>query len=344
MLVSAAVAEGGLKPLAPAAQAAVATSPGNREGVPDAFGQNKRLGRGVNIIGYDPLWRDRSKARFQDEHFQLIKQAGFNHVRINLHPFRDSGPGATSISDGYLKTVDWAVEQALKNKLLVILDFHEFTFMANDPAGKKDRFLGAWKQIAEHCKDLSNDVLFEVLNEPNGQLTPQLWNEFLADAVKLIRQSNPTRTLIAGPAFWNSIDHLAELTVPEAERNLIVTIHYYTPMEFTHQGASWTSQRYQTGTPWNGTEQDKALIARNFDKAQAWAKQHNRPLYLGEFGAYDRAEMSSRVRYTSAVARAAEERGWSWGYWQFDNDFIVYDMRAKEWVQPILQALIPPAK
>lgn len=23
-----------------------------------AFDQNKRLGRGVNIIGYDPLWKD----------------------------------------------------------------------------------------------------------------------------------------------------------------------------------------------------------------------------------------------------------------------------------------------
>ena len=33
----------------------------------DAFEQNKRLGRGVNVIGYDPLWRDRNKGRFQTE-------------------------------------------------------------------------------------------------------------------------------------------------------------------------------------------------------------------------------------------------------------------------------------
>jgi endoglucanase len=322
----------------------VSAAEGTNNAAPDPFAQNKRLGRGVNIIGYDPLWRDRSRARFQDEHFKLIHEAGFNHVRINLHPFRDSGPGSQKLSDNYLRTLDWAVEQALANKLLVILDFHEFTFMATDPASKKDRFLGAWKQIAEHCQGLPNDVFFEILNEPNGQLTPNLWNEFLPDALKLIRQSNPTRTLIAGPGFWNSIDHLAELTVPESERNLIVTIHYYTPMEFTHQGASWTNQRDKTGIPWNGTEQDKALMARNFDKAQAWSKQHNRPLYLGEFGAYDKAEMLSRVRYISAVARAAEERGWSWGYWQFDNDFIVYNIPEQQWVEPILRALIPQEK
>ena len=30
----------------------------------DAFVQNQRLGRGVNILGYDPIWRSRDQARF----------------------------------------------------------------------------------------------------------------------------------------------------------------------------------------------------------------------------------------------------------------------------------------
>ncbi len=50
--------------------------------------QNERLGRGVNIIGYDPLWKSRSRARMQDTHFRLIKEAGFDNVRIPLHPAR----------------------------------------------------------------------------------------------------------------------------------------------------------------------------------------------------------------------------------------------------------------
>ena len=36
----------------------------------DAFEQNRHLGRGVNIIGYDPLWRSRDQARFQEKHFR----------------------------------------------------------------------------------------------------------------------------------------------------------------------------------------------------------------------------------------------------------------------------------
>jgi len=74
---------------------------------------------------------------------------------------------------------------------------------------------------------------------------------------------------------------------------------------------------------------------------QAWAKEHNRPIYLGEFGAYDKADMGSRARYTHAVAREAESLGWSWGYWQFDSDFIVFDINNDCWVEPIRDALIP---
>ena len=63
---------------------------------------------------------------------------------------------------------------------------------------------------------------------------------------------------------------------------------------------------------------------------------------MGEFGAYDKADMASRVRYLSFVTRQAEKLGWSWAYWQFDSDFIVYDMRNKRWIEPIRDALIPP--
>lgn len=43
--------------------------------------------RGVNIIGYDPLWRDFEKATFKERHFQRIHEGGFQTVRINLQAF-----------------------------------------------------------------------------------------------------------------------------------------------------------------------------------------------------------------------------------------------------------------
>jgi len=309
---------------------------------PDPFAQNKRLGRGVNVLGYDPIWKDRQKARFQEKYFRLIKEAGFNHVRVNLHPFRDKALGPDQkLRAAWFETLDWTLKHALASHLMVILDFHEFQAMGDEPIGNKERMLSVWRQIAEHCKDAFDDVVFEILNEPNKKLTPALWNPLLREALEVIRQSNPHRTVIVGPTSWNSINDLDKLDLPEQDRNLIVTVHYYSPFPFTHQGAAFAGLQNKTGVPWNGTEKEQQAILKDFDKAQAWAERHDRPIYLGEFGAYDKADMAARVRWTSFVTRQAEKRAWSWAWWQFDGDFVLYDERHDHWVEPIRRALVP---
>lgn len=308
----------------------------------DAFEQNRRLGRGVNIIGYDPIWRARDQVRFQARYFRLLKEAGFNSVRINLHPFRAMRRDKNwALESEWLKTLDWAVEHATGQGLMVILDFHEFGAMGDAPEANKDRFLAFWREIATRFRDAPDSVVFEILNEPNKKLTPELWNQYLAQALAIIRTSNPTRTVIVGPGFWNSIDHLHELELPEGDLNLIVTVHYYKPMAFTHQGAAWTGQRDKIGVEWLGNEPERQAMKADFDKVAAWAKEHRRPIFVGEFGAYDKGPMESRARYTTAVARLAESLGWSWAYWQFDSDFILYDVQRDAWVEPIRDALIP---
>ncbi len=306
----------------------------------DAFEHNHRLGRGVNIIGYDPLWRARDRARFQDKHFRLLKEAGFQSVRINLHAFGHMDKANDwALRQAWFETLDWAVRGATSNGLQAILDLHEFGVMGDDPEGHKAQFLAFWKQVAAHYRNASDSVLFEILNEPNKGLTPALWNQYFREALDIIRESNPTRTVIVGPAFWNSVDHLDELELPDNDRHLIVTVHYYKPMPFTHQGASWTNNRDKTGVTW-GTEEERQAVQNDFAKVTAWARKNNRPMFLGEFGAYDKGPMESRVRYTDFVARTAEASGWSWAYWQFDSDFILWDMKADKWVEPIRNALV----
>jgi len=310
----------------------------------DAFEQNKKLGRGVNIIGYDPIWRSREQGRFKEKYFKIIKEGGFDTVRINLHSFRHMDKNAPyRLSDSWFEIVDWAVENALKNGLMVILDMHEYNAMGNDPEGNKERFLSFWRQVAPHFKDAPENVIFEILNEPCRRLTPELWHQYYREALAIIRKSNPTRTVIIGPPYWNSVKHINDLRLPEEERNIIVTVHYYFPMAFTHQGARWTPDYTdKVGVKWLGTEEEKQAIVNDFEKVQDWAKKYNRPIFLGEFGAYDKGEMESRVRYTSFMARTAEKLGFSWAYWQFDSDFIVYDIDQEKWVEPIHNALIPP--
>ena len=121
-----------------------------------------------------------------------------------------------------------------------------------------------------------------------------------------------------------------------------MTVHYYLPFQFTHQGAEWAegTDAY-LGTTWDGTEAEKKLIKDDFDRAVKWAAQAGRPIFLGEFGAYYKADMDSRARWTEFIARQAEERGWSWAYWEFGSGFGAFDPESKEWRQPLLNALIP---
>lgn len=301
--------------------------------------QVKAMTRGINVLGYDPIWKDPAKARFQMRHFKVIKDGGFDAVRLNLHAFSHMDAD-NRIDPAWLATLDQVVKAALDQKLTVILDEHNFGDCGNDPATCKPKLVAFWKQVGERYKDAPDGVVFELLNEPNKGLTDELWNAWIAELLPVVRASNPTRNVIVGPAFWNNISHLDQLKLPQGDRHLIATVHYYLPMEFTHQGASWNPDTPKTGVTW-GTPAERARMKADFDGVQAWAKANDRPMLLGEFGAYDKGDMASRAAYTAAAAREAEARGWAWAYWQFDSDFIAYDIKADAWVTPIHDALVP---
>jgi endoglucanase len=306
----------------------------------DPIVQNQKLGRGVNIIGYDPLWKSRDAARFKVGYFRMLKEAGFSNVRINLHPFRRMDQNNDfALPASWWETLDWAVTNALQSGLMVILDLHEFGAMGTDPETNKPRFLAFWRQVSERLRDAPDDVLFEILNEPSRKLTAEMWNQYLREALAIIRKTNPVRTVILGPAGYNSIGQLSELKLPEDDRNIIVTVHYYSPMDFTHQGASWAGRKDKLNVEWKRTDEEKAAVEKDFAKAQAWAKDHNRPLFLGEFGVYDKAPMESRVRYLAFLVETMEKLGWSWAYWQFDSDFVLYDVKSDKWIEPVREAL-----
>ena len=228
-----------------------------------------------------------------------------------------------------------------------MLNVHHYGELYADPAREKERFLALWKQIAEHFKDSPDILVFELLNEPQKELTAGPWNEQLKEALAVVRQSNPNRTIVIGPAHYNQIHYLALLDIPKEDRNIIVTVHDYFPLTFTHQGAAWLSRGDPNdwlGTKWTGTEDEKQEVIRDLDFAAAWGKKNNRPINLGEFGAYEKADMDSRARWTKFMADAAIERGMSFHYWEFcANEFGLYDQKTKTFRKPLLEAVLPPA-
>ena len=307
---------------------------------PSAWDQDRVLGRGVNIIGYDPLWKDFRQGRFKTYHFTKIRQAGFSTVRIVLQSFGHMD-AHNRLPQKWFDTLDWAINGATHAGLNVIVDEHDYDPCSEHPDVCHDKLIAFWTQVAHHLRKRDNHVLFELLNEPHAPLDAAKWNAMLKDLIPLVRKTNPTRTLIIGPTQWNNLHQLDTLELPEKDRHIIVTFHYYDPMHFTHQGASWVPGLRDVSGVTCCTAEERAKIDSDFDQVAAWSKAHERPILLGEFGAREGGDMASRVAWTSAVARSAERHGFAWAYWQFDSDFVVWDMKKDDWVRPILGALIP---
>jgi len=306
----------------------------------DPFVQVKAMQRGVNIVGYDPVWKDFEQRRFKQSYFKLLHDGGFNTVRVNLQAFAHMD-SLNRLSPEWFKTLDWVVDNALANNLSVIIDEHDYVPCGEDAVMCRAKLTAFWEQVAPRYKNAPNQVMFEILNEPNKAITTPLWNAMLKECLAIIRQTNPDRNVVIGPSWWNSINSLNTLELPSDDHHIIVTVHYYLPMRFTHQGAAWSKDTANlSGITW-GTDAEKEAIVKDFAAVQEWSKANNRPILLGEFGAYDKGDMDSRVKYTSTVARTAESLGWAWTYWQFDSDFIVYNVDKGAWIEPIHRALVP---
>ena len=275
---------------------------------------NKLIGRGVNIGNSleSPKEGDWD-VTLQEEYFQLIKDAGFNSIRLPVRWDSHAMEKAPyTIDPNFFARVDWAIKNAMSRNLVITINMHNYYDFFKDPNGHKERFLAIWQQIAERYKDYPNMLLFEAINEPQDNLqSVAAWNAMLKEWLPVVRKSNPNRILVIGSANFNSFYEVKALDVPKDDRKIIVTFHYYMPNKFTHQGAPWTpdSNRY-LGMKW-GTDQEKRAIARDFKVVAKWGQENGRPIYLGEFGVYYKADPNSRFQWTKAVADTAAECGFS---------------------------------
>jgi len=313
-------------------------------GFPDAFAMTERLGRGVNLgNALEAPNEGEWGVTPQEGYFDLIQSAGFDSVRLPVRWSTHADEAAPyTIDPVFLARVDEIVGRALERGLAVVLDTHHYTSPTSDLYNQMDRFLSIWQQVAEHYAAYPPELVFEILNEPDNSVSADEWNDIARQALDVIRISNPERTVVIGGVFWNSYDQLEFLDLPADDPYLIATFHYYLPFEFTHQGAEWAEgSDAWLGTTWDATEEEKNAILSNFDAVAAWAQANNRPILLGEFGAYSKADQASRVRWTTFMREQAEGHGFAWAYWEFCAGFGIYDPVAGQWHEDLLHALIP---
>ncbi len=303
-----------------------------------AFAAAQRLGRGVNVLGFDGLWDGGIDAPFKFRNFSRIRKAGFQHVRINFHAFKYMN--AEGIVDPVvLGALDDAVTAAIAAGLIPIIDEHNNEECSNDAARCRVLLLAFWRQIAERYRGKYPSALFEILNEPGAPMTFAEWNEIALSVLATIRGFDRERVVIVAALNTEEQQALKPLRLPDNDRRIILTAHYYKPFHFTHQGAPWIPDGPKAGLSW-GSPAERAVMKDDFAAIDRWAKAQRRPVYLGEFGVYDAATMQDRARYMSAAARMAEQLKWPWAAWQFDHDFALFDTDRDSWNEPLLKALI----
>lgn len=278
----------------------------------------------------------------EPDHLAAIAGAGFDGVRL---PVRWDAHAAQiqpyAIAPDFLGRVEQIVTAALARGLFVQLDMHHYQDLIDDPARQRARFIALWTQIAEHFAGASEKLLFEPLNEPHGPNWPvSRVNAFEDLAVNAVRTLSPTRFAVRGGPNWNSIDGLVEWTPSPRLTHCGATVHYYEPRPFTHQNAPWLG----AGAPrfdreW-GTPDDLHAVAADAERAARWARVHQLPLQVGEFGAIADAPLAQRARWTRTVRQTFENLGAGWCVWDFAGAFRIWDPDQKRFIPEMLAALI----
>ena len=309
-----------------------------------AFDINENLGRGINMGSMfeapnETIWEN----PYSSEYFPIISQLGFTHVRIPIRwetDERSSSIPPYEIYSSFFTRIKQVVDEALENGLYVIINMHHHNELIESPDEQKDRFLAQWQQIGTYFKDYSDSLLFEILNEPNGNLDANKWNILFKEALVEIRTENPERIVLIGTADWGGIEGLEDLQLP-TDSNIILTVHYYDPYEFTHQGADWIEGANQwLGTEWKDTDVEREKIQNDFKAIVDFSQNHLIPVHLGEFGSYHTGSLESREKWTTFIARYAEELGFSWAYWEFSAGFGIYNPKIKTFYSFLVDALL----
>ncbi|MEN9307780.1 MAG: hypothetical protein RL173_1712 [Fibrobacterota bacterium] len=311
---------------------------------------NQRLGKGLNLGNLleapsEGAWG----VNLMRTDLDAIAAKKFQHVRA---PIRWDGLGDDTdhtfqralrtppytVDPRFFARVDSMVAWTRRNHLMLVLNDHHHDSLFQNFEHEAPRFLAIWDQIAAHFKDLPTDsVAFEILNEPNGQVTAERWNRLVESAIKLVRKTNPDRPVVVGTTDWGGPGGLAALTLP-VDSNLILTVHDYDPKGFVYQGASWIEPVMPVGVKWGGYWDLKQAI-EGADAIAAYAKERDLPVYIGEFGTTYKSDKVSRGAWAATKARLFEERGFSWAWWSYKEREMGLLRTATIWDPTFLTAL-----
>lgn len=276
-----------------------------------------------------------------NNYFTEIKNMGFDTVRLPVR-FSDYtlDDGKYTLDPDFMLKIDDHINYALNEGLVIILDLHHFNEMMQSPLENGSKFYNIWKQLSERYQSYPRELVFELLNEPCENLEPELLNNIYKNVVQIIRLTNPTRKLIIGPYFYNNIEYLDQLVLPE-DRNIMLTVHYYEPNEVTFQGNIYHSgYEHLENITWTGSADETKYLQDKFQTVADYAKKYDVDVLIGEFGVTQEAPHDTRIAWTKAVVDEAEKHNFAYCYWEYNSWFGLYDTQTKMLNQDLVDVLL----
>jgi endoglucanase len=330
---------------------------------------NFRIKRGTNISHWLSQSEQRGEARrlhIQEDDFARLEELGFDFVRIPIDEVQfwdEQGNKLPEAWDLLNNALDWSK----KHNLRAIVDLHIIRahyFNAVNEADQaantlftseeaQEGLINLWRQLSEFLKDRSCDwVAYEFMNEPVADEHEQ-WNQLVAKVHKALRELEPQRTLVIGSNRWQGHETMKYLKVPEGDKNIILSFHYYNPMILTHYGAWWSPlcAAYKGKVNYPGvlvskedydaapaaikadlkpyTEQvwDINMIREQFKDAIEAAKKYDLQLFCGEWGVYEPVDRELAYNWYRDMLTVFDEFNIAWTTWCYDADFGFWDQQ-----------------
>ena len=290
--------------------------------------------------------------KFTKKDVENIKSLGCDVIRlpINMHGMTSGSPSYT-LDPLYFSFLDSVVTWCEKLKIYLILDNHSYDPAGDTQPGIVTILVKVWSQMAQHYKDRSDYILYEILNEPHGMSTTD-WGAIQGQVITAIRAHDTKHTIVVGGSGWNTYTELKNLPV-YTDLKLLYTFHFYDPFMFTHQGASWTTPSMEplSGVPfpYNSSEMpgcppslvgtwiesnlnsypsngNVAYIKQLIDNAISFRTSRNVNIFCGEFGAYMKyADNDDRCFYYKVVKDYLQEKNIPWTIWDYKGGFGVFN-------------------
>lgn len=318
------------------------------------------LHRGINISHWLSQSGDRGEKRatkFTREDVKFLAESGYDHLRIPIDEEQmfdeqlNPEPEAFSLLHN---AIGWCKEFNLKVVVdLHILRSHHFNAESKPlftEQAAQEQFYDCWRKISAELKKYPRSlVAYELMNEPVAD-DPEQWNTIANNCLKVVRELEPKRTIIIGSNRWQAFDQVKNLRVPEQDKNIIISFHFYNPFPLTHYRASWTEQKenplkvYYPGYIVKKEDVEKlspelqkrwGWLARSYNDINTLEKQilqaldaataMGRKLYLGEFGCLHGAGKENLINWFSDVVSLCEKYDIGYASWDYKGGFGIID-------------------